>query len=91
MGEYVSPDKMVISAVCGRHNTGEHAPSGKRTTSGACGAGKFCVPDIRVLPSAGVDIGGQLLYNINVFLSVLSETGFERDGPAPIRKPKKAA
>ncbi len=38
---------------CGTHILCEHASSGKRTTSGACGAGKFCVPDIRVLPSAG--------------------------------------
>lgn len=78
-------------SVCGGHNLCEHALSGKLTSGFVCRTDRFCRPINRVLPSAGVDIGGQLLYNINVFLSVLSETGFERDGPAPIRKPKKAA
>lgn len=78
-------------SACGGQRLCEHALSGKWISSFACRTDRFYCSVNRVLPSAGVDIGGQLLYNINVFLSVLSETGFERDGPAPIRKPKKAA
>ena len=64
----------------------EHVLSDKPTGGIASRTDRFCCSIIRVLPPAGVDIGGRLLYNIDVFLSVLSETG---TGQSPSANGKK--